>query len=66
MALNVKALVGNFNQKNALVVAFFVIVKSSRNLWEPPFEALVGGRDEEGRKVLGGAGDMLSQNWFCF
>ena len=35
--LNVKMLVGTFNQEKALVGAFYVFV----NLWEPSFEALV-------------------------
>ena len=39
--LNVKVLVGTFNLEEALVGAFSVIVKSSRNLREGSFEALV-------------------------
>ena len=39
--LNVKVLVGAFNQEKAIVAAFSVIVKSSRNLLEPSFQALV-------------------------
>ena len=34
IVLNVKALEGAFNQEKALVGAFFVIVKSSRTLFE--------------------------------
>ena len=38
--LNVKAVVGSFNQEKDLEGAFSVIVKSWRNLREPSFEAL--------------------------
>ena len=36
--LNVKALIGTFNQEKAIVEDFSVIVQSSRELREPPFE----------------------------
>ena len=39
--LNVKALVGTFNQEKAPVGAFSVIVKSLRSFIEPLFQALV-------------------------
>ena len=38
--LNVKALVGAFNQEKALVGAFSMIVKSSRTFVKPSFQAL--------------------------
>ena len=39
--LNVKALVGAFNQEKALVGAFSVIAKSSGTFGKPSFEALL-------------------------
>ena len=39
--MNVKAIVDTFNQEKALVGVFSMIVKSSRNLREGSFEALV-------------------------
>ena len=41
LIVNVKALIGAFNHKKALVGAFSMIVKTLRNLRKPSFEALL-------------------------